>query len=170
MPGVHVYAPGNPKYIAVSVTVLPVTGLTIGTPIFPGGDDYFFAPLQESVKVYSKPFVILVPVTVTNAFIKGRAAGRGRDGDGEGHGGLPGVRRQGVLPAAVAAVLGGRAREAGSPLIGHRDAEIWPQRHRAHEVSIFLATDGAELTESRQVVPQSHVDLIVWRADAALKR
>lgn len=74
VPGVHVYAPGNPKYIAVSVTVLPVTGLTIGTPVFPGGDDYFFAPLQESVKVYSKPFVILVPVKVTNAFIKARAA------------------------------------------------------------------------------------------------
>ena len=35
VPGVHVYAPGNPKYIAVSVTVLPVTGLTIGAPIFP---------------------------------------------------------------------------------------------------------------------------------------
>ena len=71
--GVHVYAPGNPKYIAVSVTVLPVTGLTIGAPVFPGGDDYFFAPLQESVKVYSKPFVILVPVKVTSAFIKARA-------------------------------------------------------------------------------------------------
>jgi len=76
IPGVHVYAPGNPKYIAVSVTVLPVTGLTIGTPVFPGGDDYFFAPLQESVKVYSKPFVILVPAKVTNAFIKARAADR----------------------------------------------------------------------------------------------
>ena len=76
IPGVHVYAPGNPKYIAVSVTVLPVAGLTIGTPVFPGGDDYFFAPLQESVKVYSKPFVILVPAKVTNAFIKARATDR----------------------------------------------------------------------------------------------
>ena len=35
IPGVHVYAPGNPKYIAVTVTVMPVTGLTIGTPVFP---------------------------------------------------------------------------------------------------------------------------------------
>lgn len=75
--GVHVYAPGNPKYIAVSVTVLPVTGLTIGTPIFPGGNDYFFAPLQESVKVYSKPFVILVPVKATAAFTKGRGPDAG---------------------------------------------------------------------------------------------
>lgn len=76
IPGVHVYAPGNPKYIAVSVTVMPVTGLTIGPPVFPGGDDYFFAPLQESVKVYSKPFVILVPAKVTNAFIKAHGADR----------------------------------------------------------------------------------------------
>ncbi|MBK5295731.1 MAG: hypothetical protein JJE40_01155 [Vicinamibacteria bacterium] len=73
VPGVHVYAPGNPKYIAVTVTVLPATGLTIGTPVFPAGDDYFFAPLQESVKVYSRPFVILVPVKVTSAFTKGRS-------------------------------------------------------------------------------------------------
>ena len=71
--GVHVYAPGNPKYIAVSVTVLPVAGLAIGPPVFPGGIDYFFAPLQESVKVYSKPFVILVPLNATAAFTKGRA-------------------------------------------------------------------------------------------------
>ena len=77
VPGVHVYAPGNPKYIAVSVTVLPVTGLTIGAPIFPPGNDYFFAPLQESVKVYSKPFVILLPVTATAAFAKGRPADAG---------------------------------------------------------------------------------------------
>lgn len=71
VPGVHVYAPGNPKYIAVTVTVLPVTGLSVGAPVFPGGDDLFFAPLQESVKAYSKPFVILVPVKVTPAFVKG---------------------------------------------------------------------------------------------------
>ncbi len=77
LPGVHVYAPGNPNYIAVSVTVLPVTGLSIGAPVFPAGEDYFFAPLKESVKVYSKPFVIRVPVKVTAAFIKGRAPDAG---------------------------------------------------------------------------------------------
>lgn len=74
LPGVHVYAPGNPNYIAVTVTVLPVAGLSIGTPVFPAGEDYFFAPLKESVKVYSKPFVIRVPVTATPAFAKARAS------------------------------------------------------------------------------------------------
>ena len=114
VPGVHVYAPGNPKYIAVSVTVLPVTGLTIGAPIFPAGNDYFFAPLQESVKVYSKPFVILRAGDGHRRLHQGPCCRRGRDGDGERHGGLPGVRRQGVLPAAVAAVFGGCAGEAPS--------------------------------------------------------
>src|SRR5687768_7479489 len=42
VPGVHVYAPGNPKYIAVSATVLPVAGLAIGVPVFPDGEPYFF--------------------------------------------------------------------------------------------------------------------------------
>jgi len=73
LPGIHVYAPGNPDYIAVTVTLMPVAGLSIGTPVFPAGDDYFFAPLKESVKVYSKPFVIRVPVTATPAFARGRA-------------------------------------------------------------------------------------------------
>lgn len=72
-PGIHVYAPGNPDYIAVTVTLMPVPGLSIGPPVFPAGEDYFFAPLKESVKVYSKPFVIRVPVTATTAFVKGRA-------------------------------------------------------------------------------------------------
>ena len=78
LPGIHVYAPGNPDYIAVSVTMLPVTGLSIGTPAFPAGEDYFFGPLKEAVKVYSKPFVIRVPVKVTAAFAKGRAADAGQ--------------------------------------------------------------------------------------------
>lgn len=73
LPGIHVYAPGNPDYIAVTVTLMPVEGLSIGSPVFPAGDDYFFAPLKESVKVYSKPFVIRVPVTATTAFARGRA-------------------------------------------------------------------------------------------------
>jgi DsbC/DsbD-like thiol-disulfide interchange protein len=77
LPGIHVYAPGNPNYIAVSVTMLPVPGLSMGTPLFPGGEDYFFAPLQEAVKVYSKPFVVRLPVKVSSAFTRGRASDAG---------------------------------------------------------------------------------------------
>lgn len=73
LPDIHVYAPGNPNYIAVSVTVMPVPGLSIGSPVFPAGEDYFFAPLKEAVKVYSKPFVIRLPVKVSSAFTRARA-------------------------------------------------------------------------------------------------
>ena len=72
IPGVHVYAPGNPKYIAVAATVTPVAGIEIGAPVFPVAEDYFFAPLKEAVKVYSKPFEVRVPLKVTSAFGRGR--------------------------------------------------------------------------------------------------
>ena len=75
LPGIHVYAPGNPDYIAVSAALAEVPGLTAGAPVFPAGETYFFAPLKESVMVYSKPFVVTIPVKVTPAFLKGRPAG-----------------------------------------------------------------------------------------------
>lgn len=74
VPGVHVYAPGNPDYVPVSVSIAPVEGLIVGTPSFPAGEHYFFAPLKQAVKVYSKPFVVRIPVTATAQFPK-RAAG-----------------------------------------------------------------------------------------------
>jgi len=73
LPGIHVYAPGNPDYIPVSVTIFPVEGLAAGTPVFPDAEPYFFAPLRQSVKVYSRPFVIRVPLKVLPAFAKSRA-------------------------------------------------------------------------------------------------
>ena len=72
--GVHVYAPGNPDYVPVSVTVSPVEGLTIGAPIFPQGEHYFFAPLKQAVKVYSRPFTMRIPITATAEFLKRRDA------------------------------------------------------------------------------------------------
>lgn len=72
VPGVHVYSPGNPDYVPVSVSVTPVDGLTVGTPGFPPGEHYFFAPLKQAVKVYSKPFRMKIPVRATAAFLKAR--------------------------------------------------------------------------------------------------
>ena len=71
--GVHVYAPGNPKYIAVTVTTTPVTGVRVATAVFPKGQDLFFAPLAETVKVYSKPFTVRLPVHLDAAAAKGAA-------------------------------------------------------------------------------------------------
>lgn len=73
IPGVHVYAPGNPKYIGVSATVTPVAGIEAAEAVFPVAEDYFFAPLKEGVKVYSKPFDVRVPLKVSAAFTRGRA-------------------------------------------------------------------------------------------------
>ena len=75
IPGVHVYSPGNAEYNAVTVTLMPVPGLTAGTPNYPKGETYFFAPLKQVVTVYSKPFVVTIPLTATAAFAKSRPAG-----------------------------------------------------------------------------------------------
>jgi DsbC/DsbD-like thiol-disulfide interchange protein len=61
-PGVHVYAPGNKDYIPVVVTMTPTAGLAMQAPAFPKAEDFFFGPLAETVKAYSKGFVATVPV------------------------------------------------------------------------------------------------------------
>jgi DsbC/DsbD-like thiol-disulfide interchange protein len=76
VPGVHVYAPGNPDYIPVSVAVTPVEGLTIGQAAFPEAEPYFFAPLKQSVKVYSRPFTLRIPVKASAGFLKARGTTR----------------------------------------------------------------------------------------------
>lgn len=69
--GIHVYAPGNDDYIAVSLTFDRVGGLTFGAQRFPEGEEYYFAPLNETVKVYSKPFTISQEVTAGRGAPKG---------------------------------------------------------------------------------------------------
>ena len=62
IPGIHVYAPGNKDYIPVVVTVAPTPGLSMQPPTFPKAEDFFFGPLAEAVKAYSKSFVVSVPI------------------------------------------------------------------------------------------------------------
>jgi len=64
-PGMHVYAPGNKDYNAVAVTLQPADGVTFGKPAYPKAETYFFAPLKETVLVYSKPFTLRVPMRVS---------------------------------------------------------------------------------------------------------
>jgi DsbC/DsbD-like thiol-disulfide interchange protein len=72
LPGIHVYAPGNPNYIPVAITVTPVAGLKVSPPVFPAGEDLFFGPLKETVKVYSAPFAIRLPLLLEPRFRKGK--------------------------------------------------------------------------------------------------
>jgi hypothetical protein len=67
---VHVYAPGNPNYIPVAVEVAPTTGVKPDPAVFPPGEDLFFGPLKEAVKVYSGPFVVKLPLSIDPKVVK----------------------------------------------------------------------------------------------------
>ena len=65
--GIHVYAPGNPDYIPVSVTLQLPAGVQADPPVYPPGEDYVFGEPAEIVKVYSRPFEVRQRITVTRA-------------------------------------------------------------------------------------------------------
>jgi Disulphide bond corrector protein DsbC len=71
--GVHVYAPGNPNYIPVAVEIAPSPGLKAEAPVFPPSEDLFFGPLKETVKVYSAPFVVKLPLSLDAKIVKSGA-------------------------------------------------------------------------------------------------
>jgi hypothetical protein len=61
----HVYAPGQSGYIAVTLTLdadAPVA--TAGKARFPAGEKYFMPALNETQLVYSRPFRITQDVRV----------------------------------------------------------------------------------------------------------
>jgi DsbC/DsbD-like thiol-disulfide interchange protein len=62
--GIHVYAPGNPENIPVSISLTPPAGLAVDPAKFPKAEDFFFGPTAETLKVYTKPFVVSVPMRV----------------------------------------------------------------------------------------------------------
>ena len=63
----HVYAPDQQDYIPVSLTLTSDPAFRAGAARFPPAERYFFAPLKETQRVYSKPFRITQPVTLTPA-------------------------------------------------------------------------------------------------------
>ena len=63
-PRVHVYAPGVSGYKPISLTIRPQAGLVTRSATFPKAEDYFFAPLNEHVAVYQKPFRIVQDVMI----------------------------------------------------------------------------------------------------------
>jgi DsbC/DsbD-like thiol-disulfide interchange protein len=66
-PGIHVYAPGNPSYIPVSVHVDESAGVRLGKATFPKGETLVFGELKEIVAVYSRPFTIRQALTASAA-------------------------------------------------------------------------------------------------------
>jgi DsbC/DsbD-like thiol-disulfide interchange protein len=63
-PKMHVYAPGQPGYIPLTVTLDPAVDIKAQPPRFPPPGTYYFAPLKETVKVYARPIRVTQEITV----------------------------------------------------------------------------------------------------------
>ena len=59
----HVYAPGA-KYTPVTLRIQPQPFVTAHDVAYPPAEDYFFEPLNEHARVYSKPFRLVLDVTI----------------------------------------------------------------------------------------------------------
>jgi hypothetical protein len=70
---IYVYAPGQPDYIPVSLTLeaAPVYR-RVGDPRYPKPEVLFFKPLNQHFKVYSKPFLLSQDVVLSD---EARASG-----------------------------------------------------------------------------------------------
>jgi DsbC/DsbD-like thiol-disulfide interchange protein len=63
-PKMHVYAPGQEGYIAITVTLDADASLTAGKAKYPAGEKYVMPALNETQIVYAKPFRITQDVTI----------------------------------------------------------------------------------------------------------
>jgi Disulphide bond corrector protein DsbC len=66
-PKMHVYTPEQTDYIPISITLEPDDAFKASPAVFPKGEKYFFAPLNETQIVLSKPFRIVQDITVSPA-------------------------------------------------------------------------------------------------------
>ncbi len=62
--GIHVYAPGKHRYQVVRLILDPQPWLRAHQSQYPASEIYRFAPLNERVEVFSKPFRISTDVTI----------------------------------------------------------------------------------------------------------
>jgi peroxiredoxin len=77
-PGMHVYAPGASGYRVVTLEIEPQPFVRALPIRYPASEIYFFAPLNERVPVYQKPFKLLREVVVEGT-PPAQAALRGKD-------------------------------------------------------------------------------------------
>jgi peroxiredoxin len=63
-PKIHVYSPDQKNYIPVALKLEASPDWRAHPPRFPPSGTYFFAPLNETVRVYTKPFRITQDVTL----------------------------------------------------------------------------------------------------------
>jgi hypothetical protein len=63
--GIHVYAPGQEGYLPVALTLAEDSGYKTHPIDYPRAQIYDFKPLEERVKVYSRPFRLVQELTVS---------------------------------------------------------------------------------------------------------
>ena len=66
-PKMHVYAPDQPKdqdYMPIALTLTPDAAYRPLKARYPAAEKFFFEPLNETQRVYSKPFRIAQPVVL----------------------------------------------------------------------------------------------------------
>lgn len=62
--GMHVYAPGATGYRPIAVTIAPQPFVQMQPLQYPASEIYFFAPLNERVPVFQKPFRLVQEVLI----------------------------------------------------------------------------------------------------------
>lgn len=62
--GIHVYAPNQPNYQPLALTIDAQPAVRPHPIAYPPSEEYHFAPLDERVQVYQKPFRLAQDVTI----------------------------------------------------------------------------------------------------------
>lgn len=75
-PKIHVYAPGQDDYIPVSLKMEPSSDFRASPAKYPDAQPLFLAPINQTAKVYDKPFKIEQEITLagTAALVRRAAA------------------------------------------------------------------------------------------------
>ena len=63
-PKMHVYAPDQTDYIPIELKIETASGFRAQPIKYPASEQFYFEPLKETQRVYSKPFRITQPITV----------------------------------------------------------------------------------------------------------
>jgi hypothetical protein len=76
--GAHVYAPGQEGYLPVAISLDDDPAYNAHPPDYPPAERFYFAPLDEHVRVYSKPFRLVQELTIAlSRGMRARAAEAG---------------------------------------------------------------------------------------------
>lgn len=78
-PKIHVYAPGVQGYKPIGLSIQPQPGLVLRETHYPESEEYFFAPLNERVRVFQRPFriaqdVVLDPSRAAQTALAGKTS------------------------------------------------------------------------------------------------